>query len=180
MSGPFISEPNSRTIADRLNRGGFVITRPLLDYNAPAVETQIVSVRPPQYGITLAQRRTLLGQVLPNGVDRYVGYFTSLPNADGTGGTEASGAAYTRIAHSRWAFDTTGYIIRRINVGPITWPELTASIALRGWGIWDAETAGNLVGFGLLRTSGGAPIVQYLSATDQPRLSHGQLRVGFR
>jgi hypothetical protein len=176
----FLDAGGSAPTTFRVFRGGSVITRPLLDYNAPEVVTEIVSARPPQYGIPLAQRQVELGRLIPNGVDSYVGLFSGLPSTSGTGGTEATGSGYARVAHSRWAFDVTGSIIRRINVGVITFPDLTAQLSVRGWGIWDAASGGNLLAFGLLRTGGGAPIVHTMSATDTPRFSHGELRVGIQ
>ena len=78
----------------------------------------------------------------------YIGLFTAIPNEAG-GGTEVSGGAYVRNAAT---FTVTGNTAS--NSAAIEWAAATGS-----WGtitsiaIFDAVTAGNMIGYAALTTS---------------------------
>ena len=138
------------------------------------VET-IVPVRPPQFGIPVAQKRAVLRQLLPNGSDSYVGLFTTMPELDGTGGVEASGSGYARVVHSTWYDSIVGHVATRLNLGAIRFAALTAGLTVRGWGVWDG--ADDLVAFGPTRNADLRPRAFSLVATDEPGFTSGALRV---
>lgn len=130
-------------------------------------------------GPTHEEIERLFGLTIPNGSASYVGLFVTMPNGDGTGGTEVSDAWYSRKSHSAWRTDVVGGVaLRRVNTGAVEMPAHSGSdTVIKGWGIWDAATDGNLRHFGPLRTAGGVEVVggQTLSATDQLRWVDGSL-----
>lgn len=84
----------------------------------------------------------------------YVALFTTAPTSDaGTGGTEATGGAYARVAvtsSSGWSAISGGATVAEqiSNAGVITFPTPTASWGtIVAVGIYDAATAGNLLYF---------------------------------
>jgi len=113
-----------------------------------------------------------------------VGVFTTLPNADGTGGVESSYDSYARTAHQDWSTLVIGTTAaRRVNVGAI---EMVAvglgdpGETIVGWGIWDASTSGNLLHFGPMRNASGVEAPVAIVAGDQIRWTDGELKVQLR
>lgn len=86
----------------------------------------------------------------------YVALSTTTPAADGTGVTEPSGGSYARVvtAGTDWATASAGSIT---NANAITFPTATAdwaSAANFTYGVlYDAATAGNVLGYGALSTA---------------------------
>ncbi|MDP4224921.1 MAG: hypothetical protein Q8910_00930 [Bacteroidota bacterium] len=85
----------------------------------------------------------------------YIGLSTSTPTASGTGATEPSGNAYARVAVVNNATNFPNAANgTKTNGTTITFPQATGS-----WGtvtyfvIYDAASAGNLIGFGALNNS---------------------------
>lgn len=125
------------------------------------------------------EQQALIG-ILPNGTNRYVGYFTTLPTADdGTGGVEATGSGYARKVHAAWLNTAAAPITYRVNNGAIEFTALTADLEdIVGWGIWDAAAAGNMIAFGPLLDSGGNEITKTFTSGNQPRFPDQELKVG--
>jgi len=98
----------------------------------------------------------------------YVGLFTTLPNDNGTGGTEVSGGGYARQAVTFGA-PSNGSMS---NSADITFPLATANWGtIVGFGIFDAATGGNLLYFGSLTTS------KSIESGDQLRFPAGNLTI---
>lgn len=80
----------------------------------------------------------------------YVALSTANPLADGSGIAEPSGNAYARVQTDAWT--RTSSTIS--NTSQVTFTQATGSWGtLAYFAIYDASTAGNLVGFGALGTS---------------------------
>jgi hypothetical protein len=81
----------------------------------------------------------------------YINPLTTMPTAqDGTGLVEASGATRQAVANtSGWnARTTSGTARQATNASQIQWTNSSGSSwTVLGIGIWDASTAGNLLGF---------------------------------
>lgn len=117
--------------------------------------------------------------LLPEGVDRYIALFTTLPADDGVGGVEASVSGYARKAHSSWVNDASGTITKRMNNGAIELAALNDPLAgVVGWGVYDAPTGGNLIVFGELVDSAGDAATVSFVAGEQPRFLDQSLVVG--
>lgn len=130
-------------------------------------------------GLTDYGEQQALIALLPNGTNRYVGFFTVLPDDDGTGGTEASGSGYARIAHAAWINVAAAPITYRVNDGAVEFAALTADLVdIVGWGIWDALAAGNLIAFGPILNVGGVEITKTFTSGNQPRFIDQELKVG--
>jgi hypothetical protein len=130
-------------------------------------------------GLTDYGEQQALIALLPNGTNRYVGFFTVLPDDDGTGGTEAIGSGYARIAHAAWINVAAAPITYRVNDGAVEFAALTADLAdIVGWGIWDALAAGNLIAFGPILNVGGVEITKTFTSGNQPRFIDQELKVG--
>lgn len=130
-------------------------------------------------GLTDYGEAQALIALLPNGTARYVGLFTTLPDDDGTGGTEASGGGYARASHSSWVNATSGTATERRNDGAITLPELSADLEGNiGWGVWDDPSAGNLIAAGPLVDGAGNAVTVAFSSGDTPRFADQELKVG--
>ena len=136
---------------------------------------------PLYYGLPLATKQALLEGELPNGSNRYFGFYTVMPNRAGVGGTEYS-AGSQRMAVSSWYTSiTTDFTVFRVLNQSLLWVDAAvADAAFPGWGIWDAGLDGSLVAFGLMRTTNGIPRVQYVSAGDFPAITAGTIAVGLQ
>lgn len=78
----------------------------------------------------------------------YMALFSTIPNDDGTGGTEVSGTGYARQAITFGAYSS-----RRIaNSGTVTFTNsgVGSWTTAIGWGIYDASSSGNLLCTGTL------------------------------
>jgi hypothetical protein len=89
----------------------------------------------------------------------YVGLFTAAPAEAGTGGTEATGTGYARVATATtdWNSATEGDPSHTENANIIdfgtaggTW---SSGSNMTHFGIWDASTSGNLLAFAALTTA---------------------------
>lgn len=104
----------------------------------------------------------------------YVGLSTSTPTMAGGNITEPAGGAYARVetSTSDWADATDADPSVLSNAEIITFPKATAS-----WGtithfvLYDAATAGNVLGYGALTTS------KAIANTDTARFEAGELDV---
>lgn len=88
----------------------------------------------------------------------YVALFTTVPNDDGTGGTEVGGSrGYARIQHgpsdATWTAPTTSGIFSNIGSVQFGSPITTNWGTIQGFGLYDAVTAGNLLAKGTLTGS---------------------------
>lgn len=84
----------------------------------------------------------------------YIGLFTTLPSAGGTGGVEPSTGGYARISKTN---NTTNFPASsggvKHNGTSIDWPAFTANMPeFKGAGVWDASTGGNLLYWGPFAT----------------------------
>lgn len=80
----------------------------------------------------------------------YVALYTAAPSDSG-GGTEVSGNNYSRVLHSSWATASGG---ATSNSGAITFPTPSGAWGtVTHFGLFDASTSGNLLGWGALSTS---------------------------
>lgn len=132
-------------------------------------------------GITVAEAKRYFSDAIPNGSNVYVGLFTTLPAADGTGGVEATYDSYARVAHSTWLSKTIATsTVRRENIGAVEMIALGlggADQTIVGWGIWDASTSGNLRHWGPLRSASGVEAPQTITVGDQIRWTEGTLQI---
>lgn len=130
-------------------------------------------------GLTDYGEAAALAAILPNGTNRYIALFTTSPDADGTGGTEATGYSYARKAHSAWTNEVVDGVTYRKNDGAIEFTALTGSISgVVAYGIYDASTSGNLLAFGPIKDSGGEEVTKNFVNTDQPRFLDQELKIG--
>jgi len=130
-------------------------------------------------GLTDYAEALALDTLLPNGTNRYVGLFKTMANDAGSGGVEASGVGYARVAHSAWLNVASGEFTYRKNNGAVTFAALTGQLAdVVGWGIFDALIAGNLIAAGLIKDVTGTAIVKTFISGDQPRFVDQELKVG--
>lgn len=112
----------------------------------------------------------VLSSKLPSGTSRYVALLTALPDADGVGAVEATGAGYVRAAHSAWINRTEDSVLYRENDGAIEFPVLTgALVAIVGWGVYDAATGGVLVAWGPITNMDGDSVQKSFVEGDMPR-----------
>lgn len=91
----------------------------------------------------------------------YVGLFTTMPGRDGLGGVECTTGTHPSYTRQSVAFDApaTGRIV---NTAKVT---MAASLAsawnnLIGFGIWDASSGGNLMGYEAFPATRSYPIGQ--------------------
>jgi hypothetical protein len=102
----------------------------------------------------------------------YFALFTSAPNAGG-GGTEVSGAGYSRKAFTANTTNFTSPASAGDNIASaadIQWPAATGSWGtVTGWGIYDAATSGNLLFFDSLDT----PVA--ITNGQRPKIASGGL-----
>jgi len=149
---------------------------------APTViVTQILSLRPPQFGIPLAAREAFLVQQLPNGIPSFIALYSTMPDRAGVGGVEAVGSGYARVSHSNWrGLVVGGFIARRTNVGDVVFAALTGDLTVVGWGAYDAAVDGELLAFGLLRNADGKARTFDLATGDDPTFLNGELQVGIQ
>ena len=130
-------------------------------------------------GLTDYAEQQALQALLPDATSRWVGLFTTLPDDAGAGGVEASGGGYARVEQSAWTTEADAPRTVRKNNGAVNFGELTGAIGtVVGWGIFDAESGGNLLAFGEILTAGGEATTQALGAGDEPRILSGELKVG--
>jgi hypothetical protein len=130
-------------------------------------------------GLTDYGEQQALIALLPNGTNVYIGFFTTLPADDGTGGVEASGSGYARVNHAAWINVAEDPITYRVNNGAISFSALTADLAsIIGWGIWDAAVAGNLIAFGPLLDVSENEITKTFTSGNQPRFVDQELKIG--
>lgn len=108
----------------------------------------------------------------------YVALFTTVPNLDGTGGVEVSstGTAYARVAIPQGSTGWTkavGSSLTYSNVQILSFETPTNNWGtIRGVGLFDAQTDGNLLFTGTLVTP------KTVSGTDNaPRILANQLRI---
>ena len=163
-----------------VNESDILLNYPRNETASTITASTAITFHAPGLCFPVSVKRTLLATVLPNGTPRYVGLFSSMPGADGVGGTELSGSGYARVSHSTWTTAVTGHVVRRMNVGAIQFPEFTGDLSARGFGIWDAATAGNLQAFGYIRNAGGQPVIMAFAATDEPRFLPLELVAGIQ
>ncbi len=143
--------------------------------------TNIISLRPPQFGFPLAARQEFMIQQLPNGVDRYIALFSTMPDRAGRGGVEAVGSGYVRVVHDAWRnIVVGGFIARRANVGEVIFATLTGDLTVVGWGAYDLAVGGELQAFGLLRNADSKARVFDLALGDDPTFLDGELQVGIQ
>lgn len=88
----------------------------------------------------------------------WVGLNTADPT-DAGGGAEVTGGSYARVqvaaTNASWDAPTvSGAGYQTANTGAVTFPSPTANWGtVTHFGVWDASTAGNLIGSGALTTS---------------------------
>lgn len=95
--------------------------------------------------------------------DKYVALFTAAPS-DAGGGTEVSGNGYARKLHNTWS---TATVAQTSNSGAVTFDAATGSWGtVTHFGIFDAITGGNLLGWGILGTSKAVSLGDVVSFAD--------------
>lgn len=107
----------------------------------------------------------------------FVALFTTIPNDDGTGGTEVStsGTAYVREQHgpsdATWTAPTSSGVFA--NIGVVQFPSPTANWGtVTAFGLYSAETGGTLYAKGALTSS-----VVINSGDPAPAFADGALTV---
>jgi hypothetical protein len=114
-------------------------------------------------GWVSAEEQTILKQWFAGtgtlGTPSHIALFTTVPTADtGAGAVEPAVGAYAREAYAKnatnWGSSVAGDPSTIANEVAVTFTEATASWgAIKGWGYYDAATAGNLLFFATLDTS---------------------------
>ncbi len=118
------------------------------------------------------------GTLVPAGT-LWISLFTTVPGLSGTGGTEVSTSStgYGRVsmlsgAGSQWA-GPTGANKEYTNIVDLQYGAPIADWGtIKGLGIWDAETGGNLLYVGVLGTA--KPVS---NGDGAPRILAGQLKI---
>lgn len=130
-------------------------------------------------GIQNTIKQSILEDLIPQGVDRYVALFTIAPEPNDSG-TELSGNGYARVAHQDWDIQIDGSAMYRINAGAaIEFPVATGDqIGIVAVGIFDAAVGGNLIWSMLTRNGDGIPIRYDVTTGDQARFVAGELKFG--
>lgn len=105
----------------------------------------------------------------------YIGLSTTPPNPDGTNFSEPSGNGYARVAvpnDTTWWYDATvANPAIKSNAIPILFNEATGPWGqVTHWGVFDAETGGNLLDWAPLTT----PVT--IDAGQQPQFREGDLQ----
>lgn len=105
----------------------------------------------------------------------YVGLSTTPPNPDGSNFTEPSGNGYARVEvpnDTTWWYDATvGNPAVKANAVPILFPEATGPWGeVSHWGIFDAETGGELIDWAPLTM----PMI--VDVGQQPQFREGDLQ----
>lgn len=105
----------------------------------------------------------------------FVALFTTIPNDDGTGGTEVSGTGYARIQHgpsdATWTAPTTSGVFA--NIGVVQFGSPTANWGtITSFGLYSAVTGGNLLAKGALTGN-----VTVNSGDPAPAFADGALTV---
>lgn len=96
----------------------------------------------------------------------YLALFTTLPNDAGSGGTEVSGGGYARkdITNNTTNFPNASGGVKS-NGAAFTFSAATIPWGtIKGWGLYDASSAGNLIMKGLLR--GAAQLFTASASTE--------------
>lgn len=92
----------------------------------------------------------------------YVALFTAMPADDGTGGTEVTGGSYARkvTSASDWAASSSTQPRTIANAALLSFPTATADWGtVIGFGLYDASSAGNLLGADYLGAHDWFPFV---------------------
>jgi uncharacterized protein YmfQ (DUF2313 family) len=110
-----------------------------------------------------------LAEFFPNGENRWVSLFTTIPDAGGVGGVES---IVDRQAVSSWTYDEQGNRVCRQRV---TFDPPGTEEEIQGYGIWDAETGGNLLAFGPAQVYPGGFTWMPLRAWDFIKILQGEL-----
>lgn len=118
------------------------------------------------------------------GTTRYLALFTTAPNELGIGGVEVSAPWYARqtMDAADWlqqagAISSTTMTI--VNRNAVAFPAVTGSaVTIRGWGIYDAATGGNLIAFGDSTSLAGNPFDVTIPIGGVPTFQIGALQVG--
>ena len=118
-------------------------------------------------GLELYGRSQALEAVLNVTETTYIGLLSVLP-VDSAGEVEISPAGYARILHQDWVTQSIGGDVNqtgRCSVGPIAFPPYGEPVTMRGWGVWDAPTGGNLIASGIFFDTGGGQAGEVTVAT---------------
>lgn len=158
-----------------------IVTRTLAPLDDVCPET-VVTGAAPLNGLTQAAKIRCLETEVPNNVSKWIALFTDLPDAAGVGGTEVVGSGYARAEHAFWTTEAALNLVRRMNVGQIEFPQLTADIADKviGWGIYDAASLGNLILFGKTRDVTNKVVRFTFSLGNTPAFQDRQLKAGIQ
>jgi hypothetical protein len=128
-------------------------------------------------GITSSGQWEALSGLLPAGVDRYVGLFTTLPTTvDGYDGVEPDDANYARVATGSW-INGFGTGVSRKNGSVLLFPEFAGNGIIYGWGIWDSLEGGNLLACGPILNDDGDETSLEVTPGDSVRFQSQTLSV---
>lgn len=132
------------------------------------------------FTIPLLARQDFLRDLLPVGPTLYIALFQSLPDNDGLGGVEVSAGAYARVEEDNWTSAIFESVALRLNRSNLVFPVVDIEYTAQGWGVYDLAVAGTLLAFGPLRTAlDGTVLVTTFPVGDNPRISVGNLQIGF-
>lgn len=143
------------------------------------------------YAINLLADALMRGQAISFPATRYVALFTVIPTRTG-GGTELVAAGYSRIAVpaslANWSGTqgagttsaSNGTSAQISNNIALNWGVITAAWNLiRGFGLYDAASGGNLWDFGSIVDASGSPITRSFAAGDTVSFPPGTLVLDF-
>jgi hypothetical protein len=98
--------------------------------------------------------------------DIYVALYSAAPSDTG-GGTELSGNGYARVQHNSWNAASAASPSVADNNGEVSFPTATGAWSeATHFGLFDASTAGNLLGWGQLttpKTAGAGDVLRFAS-----------------
>ena len=107
----------------------------------------------------------------------FVGLLDTLP-VDSIGEVEISPAGYTRVLNQDWSTTDAGGVTTRSNVPLISFGPYPTDVSMRGWAIYDAPVAGNLIASGLFFDTGGGQAGEvFVEAGDDIQFQPGQFGV---
>ncbi len=133
-------------------------------------------------GITTFGEALCLGGpgILPNAVTKWLVLFLELPNSrDGTGGLESLSASYAREPVSAWTTVIDPDRSSRVNTSNESFPNQSLTELIKGVGIADAVSAGNILWCGHMTDIVGDIIVGGVTfvSGDNVRFPSGSLKV---
>jgi hypothetical protein len=122
-------------------------------------------------GVSRAYRRKLLDHLfkttpltVPTHI--YVALYTTAPNSQGSGGTETTYTNYLRVACDAWDAATDADPAVVANTAAVTFSAAGSSATIVAFGLYDADSGGNFLGYGACSASVSSGVTPQFDAGD--------------